>query len=82
MEFFEKEIGVPYPWAKYDQVCIQDYHWGGMENTTLTTLNINTLFPTNYENVRTSQGLVAHETGAPMVRRSRHVQGLEPHLAE
>jgi aminopeptidase N len=61
MEFFEKEIGVPYPWDKYDQVCIQDYHWGGMENTSLTTLNINTLFPPEFENVRTSQGLVAHE---------------------
>jgi len=61
MEFFEQEIGVPYPWDKYDQVCIQDYHWGGMENTSLTTLNINTLFPTNFENLRSSQGLVAHE---------------------
>ncbi|HMJ91571.1 MAG TPA: M1 family aminopeptidase [Candidatus Acidoferrum sp.] len=61
MEFFEKEIGVLYPWDKYDQVCIQDYHWGGMENTSLTTLNINTLFPPIYENVRSSQGLVAHE---------------------
>ncbi|HWN96160.1 MAG TPA: M1 family aminopeptidase [Methylomirabilota bacterium] len=61
MEFFEKEIGVPYPWDKYDQVCIQDYHWGGMENTSLTTLNINTLFPKTYENIRSSQGLVAHE---------------------
>ena len=61
MIFFEQEIGVPYPWDKYDQVCIQDYHWGGMENTTLTTLNINTLFPKNFENLRSSQGLVAHE---------------------
>ena len=61
MEFFEKEIGVPYPWDKYDQVCIQDYHWGGMENTSLTTLNINTLFPKSFENLRSSQGLVAHE---------------------
>jgi aminopeptidase N len=61
MEFFEKEIGVPYPWDKYDQVCIQDYHWGGMENTTLTTLTITTLFPKSFENIRSSQGLVAHE---------------------
>jgi aminopeptidase N len=61
MEFFEKEIGVPYPWDKYDQVCIQDYHWGGMENTTLTTLNIGTLFTKAHENLRSSQGLVAHE---------------------
>ncbi len=61
MEFFEKEIGVPYPWDKYDQVCLQEYHWGGMENVSLTTLNINTLFPKSFENLRSSQGLVAHE---------------------
>ena len=61
MEFFEKEIGVPYPWDKYDQVCIQDYHWGGMENISLTTLNINTLFTKDFENTRNSEGLVAHE---------------------
>jgi aminopeptidase N len=61
MEFFEKEIGVPYPWDKYDQVCLHDYHWGGMENVSLTTLNINTLFPPSFENLRSSQGLVAHE---------------------
>jgi aminopeptidase N len=32
-----------------------------MENVSLTTLNHTTLFPPVYENVRTSQGLVAHE---------------------
>src|SRR5207245_5489059 len=25
MAFFEQEIGVPYPWAKYDQVCVNDF---------------------------------------------------------
>ena len=61
MEFFEKEIGVPYPWAKYDQVCVEDFGWGGMENTTLTTLNDQTLHPPEFETLRSSQGLVAHE---------------------
>ena len=61
MEFFEKEIGVPYPWAKYDQVCVQDFHWGGMENTSQTTLNASTLFSSETENIRSSQGLMAHE---------------------
>src|SRR5882762_6816235 len=31
MEFFEREIGVNYPWAKYSQVCVEDFGWGGME---------------------------------------------------
>ena len=61
MEFFEKEIGVPYPWAKYDQVCVQDFNWGGMENTSQTTLNASTLFSNETENIRSSQGLMAHE---------------------
>jgi aminopeptidase N len=61
MEYFEKEIGVPYPWAKYDQVCVHDFNWGGMENTSLSTLNVSTLFSLETENIRSSQGLVAHE---------------------
>jgi aminopeptidase N len=61
MEFFENEIGVPYPWDKYYQVCVQDFMWGGMENTSITTLTDNTLFPEETENIQSSQGLVAHE---------------------
>lgn len=59
--FFEREIGVPYPWAKYDQVCVQDFVAGGMENTSITTLTDGTLHPDEFENLRSSQGLVAHE---------------------
>ncbi len=61
MAFFENEIGVPYPWAKYDQVCVEDYQWGGMENTSITTLNVNTLFTDATENIRSSEGLMSHE---------------------
>jgi len=61
MAFFEKEIGVPYPWAKYYQVCVDDFGWGGMENTSITTLNDSTLHTTEFENLHNSQGLVAHE---------------------
>jgi len=61
MSFFEEEIGVPYPWDKYDQVCVLDFHWGGMENTSQTTLNLSTLHTEATENLRSSQGLVAHE---------------------
>ncbi|HEY0456844.1 MAG TPA: M1 family aminopeptidase [Verrucomicrobiae bacterium] len=61
MGFFEQEIGIPYPWAKYYQVCVDDFGWGGMENTSITTLNDNTLHTAASENLRSSQGLVAHE---------------------
>ncbi len=61
MEFFEREIGVNYPWAKYGQAAVHDYHWGGMENTSLTTLNYRTLFTAETENLFSSDSLVAHE---------------------
>jgi len=61
MAFFEHEIGVPYPWVKYDQICVYDFVAGGMENTSATTLNESTLFSADSENIRTSEGLVAHE---------------------
>ncbi len=61
MGFFEKETGHPFPWAKYDQVVVDDFMWGGMENTTITILNDRTLFSNETENLRSSQYLVAHE---------------------
>jgi aminopeptidase N len=61
LAFFEQEIGVPYPWAKYDQVCVNDFVEGGMENTSCTTLTDSTLFTEATENIRTSEGLLAHE---------------------
>jgi aminopeptidase N len=61
MAFFQKEIGVPYPWPKYDQTCVNDFVAGGMENTSATTLSDRTLFTAATENIRSSQGLIAHE---------------------
>ena len=61
LDFFEQEIGVPYPWAKYDQVCVNDFVAGGMENTSATTLTDRTLFTEATENLRESDGLMSHE---------------------
>jgi aminopeptidase N len=61
MAFFERETGVPYPWAKYGQVVVRDYHWGGMENTSLTTLTDRTLHQADTETLTSSESLVAHE---------------------
>jgi len=38
MAFLEEKYGVPYPWAKYDQIWATDFIWGGMENTTTTVI--------------------------------------------
>ena len=61
LAFYEKEIGVPYPWDRYDQVAVTDFVAGGMENTTLTILTDDTLFTAETENIHSSQSLVAHE---------------------
>ena len=61
MEFLEEEIGVPYPWDKYYNVCALDFMFGGMENTSLTTLTVNTLFADASENLHSSRSLDAHE---------------------
>lgn len=61
MEYLESEIGVPYPWEKYDQVTIRDFVAGGMENTTLTTLTHRTIFTEATENIRQTRNLDAHE---------------------
>ena len=31
-------IGVPFPWERYGHVVVHRFMWGGMENTTLTTI--------------------------------------------
>lgn len=35
-DFFEKEIGVPYPWEVYRQIPVMDFLYAGMENTSAT----------------------------------------------
>jgi aminopeptidase N len=59
--FFEEETGTKYPWARYDQVVVDDFTWGGMENTSQTTLTDRTLHPDELRGTRDSVGLVAHE---------------------
>jgi aminopeptidase N len=63
MDFYEKEIGVPFPWDKYDQCTIADFMWGGMENTSLTTLTQGTIHAPEVENLgdHGSRSLNAHE---------------------
>ena len=38
VSFFAEKIGVPYPWAKYATVAVADFIFGGMENTSATTM--------------------------------------------
>ncbi|HVR75947.1 MAG TPA: M1 family aminopeptidase [Planctomycetota bacterium] len=59
--FFAAKTGVPYPWARYDQLCVSGFPFGGMENTTATILTENTLHDERAALDVSSMGLVAHE---------------------
>lgn len=38
VDLITRLTGEPYPWAKYAQVSVNNFSWGGMENTSATTL--------------------------------------------
>ena len=38
MKFFESYFGFPYPYSRYAQTTVKEFEYGGMENTTCTTL--------------------------------------------
>jgi aminopeptidase N len=59
--FFSEWTGVRYPWPRYDQVCVEDFIFGGMENTSQTTLTTRTLHDERAHADFQSDMLVAHE---------------------
>ena len=61
IEFFNDRIGVRYPYAKYAQIAVSDFIFGGMENTTATTQTDATLHDARAALNYTSDHLVAHE---------------------
>ena len=61
MELFNELIGLPYPWAKYAQITVADFIFGGMENTTATTLTDSALLDARAKIDASSDPLVAHE---------------------
>jgi aminopeptidase N len=61
MRFFSDMTGIRYPYPQYSQVIAQDFIFGGMENTTATTLTEMTLHNERAHLDFTSAHLVAHE---------------------
>jgi aminopeptidase N len=61
MELFSKLFGVPYPYPRYAQVCVHDFIFGGMENTTATTLTETVLLDERAAIDNDEEALVAHE---------------------
>ncbi len=61
VSYFSELTGVPYPWNKYAQVVVSDFFFGGMENTTATTMYEPILLDARAALDVTSDDLIAHE---------------------
>jgi aminopeptidase N len=58
---YAKRIGVSYPYEKYSQVAVQDFIFGGMENTSSTTQTDRALHDARAHLDLSSDPLVSHE---------------------
>ncbi|HEU4732159.1 MAG TPA: M1 family metallopeptidase [Kofleriaceae bacterium] len=61
LELFSRLFGVPYPYPRYAQVFVADFIFGGMENTTATTLTDTVLLDERAALDHDMDALVAHE---------------------
>jgi aminopeptidase N len=61
IETFEAALGVAYPYARYSQIAVADFIFGGMENTSATTQTDRTLHDERAHLDFSSEPLVAHE---------------------
>ena len=61
MALFEKLFGVAYPYPRYAQVFVADFIFGGMENTSATTLTDAVLLDERAAIDDDEEALVAHE---------------------
>lgn len=58
---FSELTGVKYPWPSYSQIVVHDFIFGGMENTTVTTMYEYILLDERATIDVTADDLVAHE---------------------
>ena len=61
IDAFEERIGTPYPYARYSQIAVTDFIFGGMENTSATTQTDRTLHDERAHIDFSSDPLVSHE---------------------
>ncbi|TMQ11914.1 MAG: peptidase M1 [Deltaproteobacteria bacterium] len=61
LELLSRRFGVPYPYPRYAQVFVADFIFGGMENTSATTLTDTVLLDERAALDHDVDALVAHE---------------------
>jgi len=61
IDFFSERIGVPFAYPRYSQITVAEFIFGGMENTTATTLTDLVLLDERAAIDHDVEGLVSHE---------------------
>jgi aminopeptidase N len=61
IDHFSQVIGVPYPFGRYSQIFVSDFIFGGMENTSATTLTAEAMLDERAALDQDIEYLVAHE---------------------
>ena len=61
IDYFSKRIGVPYPHKRYSQIAVPEFIFGGMENTSATTLTDLVLLDERAALDHDMDGLISHE---------------------
>jgi aminopeptidase N len=61
LAYFSRITGVEYPWNKYAQIVVADFVFGGMENTTATTMYEHILLDARAALDVSSDDLISHE---------------------
>lgn len=61
VELFESLTGRPYPWGDYAQVFVSEFIFGGMENTSATTLTDSVLHDARAALDYSAEPLISHE---------------------
>jgi aminopeptidase N len=61
ISLYERLFSEPYPWNKYAQVVVTNFAWGGMENTSATTLYDTVVFDQTAALDGDEDALICHE---------------------
>jgi len=61
IELFAERTGRAYPWPRYSQITVAEFIFGGMENTSATTLTDQTLHDERAHLDFSSEPLISHE---------------------
>lgn len=61
IQYYDSLLGMPYPWGVYRQVVVDEYMYGGMENTTATVLSDYLLVDADIRRDIDPTSTVAHE---------------------